>query len=167
MRVTNLCATSAIAASLVLCACSSSGGSQALPGSPQAVTTMSHSAHLTVAGVGPFTGSCGSGYITCVTVGKGSPVTFVLCYDVGGSGCTSGSFPSLIWSEGIYSVHNNKLFRKIIGSFYPNPGNPSADTIKAKIKVRNSHGVVTYYQYVEGCISSSDCINGEVGIATQ
>ncbi len=170
MRFTNLCAASAIAASLVLSACSSSsGGSQALPtGSQAAAARMSHSAHLTVVGARPFTGSCDTSvYITCITVKKGSPVTLELCYNADGSGCTSGSFPSLTWYEGIYSVSKDKLYRKIVGSFYPNPGNPSDDTIAAKKKVKNSHGVVKYFQYIEGCLYTSDCLTGYIGIATQ
>jgi hypothetical protein len=114
------------------------------------------------------TASCDTSiYLTCVTLAKGSPVTLELCYNEAGSGCTSGSFPSFTWTEGIYSVKNDKPYRKIVGSIHPNAGNPVDGRIAAKKKVRNSHGVVTYYQYVEGCLSSSECITGEIGIATQ
>ncbi|MGA2760702.1 MAG: hypothetical protein ABSF08_10335 [Candidatus Cybelea sp.] len=171
MRFINICASSAIAASLLLSACSnSSGGSQALPSSSQAVAPMAHSGHphLTVIGGRKNTAYCDySLYLTCVTVAKGSPAALEICYNESGSGCSSGYFPSLTWYEGIYSVKKNKLYKKIVGSFYPNPGNPSEDTITAKKKVKNSHGVVTYYQYVEGCLNSTECITGSIGIATQ
>jgi hypothetical protein len=166
VRFTNLCASGAIAASLLLSACSSgSGSSQALPSSSQAVAPMAHSAqpmghsaHLIVVGAKHFTASCDTSiYITCVTVAKGSPAVLEFCVNFSGSGCSSGYFPSIAW------------YKKIIGSFYPNPGNPSDDTITAKKKVRNSHGKVTYYQYIEGCYGSGSgsCVTGLVGIATQ
>jgi hypothetical protein len=169
VRFTNLCASSAIVASLVLSACSSgSGGSQALPSNSQAVAPMAHSAHLTVVGARPSTASCGTAYLTCVTVKKGSPASLEICYNAaGGSGCTSGSFPSLTWYEAIVSVKSGKTYKKIVGSFYPNPGNPSEDTITAKKKVKNSHGKVKYFQEIEGCLNTSECITGEIGIATQ
>ncbi len=171
MRFINFCASSAIAASLLLSACSSSsGGSQALPSGSQAarVAPMSHSAHLTVVGARKFTAYCDpSLYITCVTVSKKTPAALELCYNESGSGCSSGYFPSLTWYEAIYTVKANKIYKKIVGSFYPNPGNPSEDTITAKKKVKNSKGVVKYYQYIEGCLNSTECITGEIGIATQ
>ncbi len=170
MRFMNLCASSAIAAGLLLSACSSSsGGSQAIPSSSQAVAPMGHSAHLhlTVVGAKKFTASCNSAYLTCVTVSKKTPAVLEICYNESGSGCSSGYFPPLTWYEGIYSVKTNKLYKKIVGSFYPNPGNPSDDTITAVKKVKNSHGVVKYYQYIEGCLYTSDCLTGEIGIATQ
>jgi hypothetical protein len=169
VRFTNLCASSAIAASLVLSACSGgSGGSQALPSNSQAVAPMAHSAHLTVVGARPSTASCGTAYLTCVTVKKGSPASLELCYNAsGGSGCTSGSFPSLTWYEVVVSVKSGKIYKKIVGSFYPNPGNPSEDTITAKRKVKNSHGKVIYMQEIEGCLYTSDCLTGEIGIATK
>ncbi len=129
---------------------------------------MGHSAHLTVVGAHQFTASCGTAYLTCVTVKKGSPASLEICYNAsGGSGCTSGSFPSLTWSEAIVSVKTGKVYKKIVGSFYPNPGNPSEDTITAKKKVKNSHGKVTYFQEIQGCLYTSDCLSGEIGIATQ
>ena len=171
MRFINLCASTAIAASLVLSACSnSSGGSQAIPSSPQAVAPMGHSAHLhlTVVGAQKFTASCDTSvYLTCVTVSKKTPAALEICYNESGSGCSSGYFPSLTWYEAIYTVKANKIYKKIVGSFYPNPGNPSEDTITAKKKVKNSKGVVKYYQYIEGCLNSTECITGEIGIATQ
>jgi hypothetical protein len=168
MRFVNVCASGAIAAGLLLSACSSSsGGSQPLPSNPQAIATKAHSAHLTVVGGRQFTASCDTSlYLTCVTIAKGSPATIEICYNSEGSGCSSGSFPTLTWYEAIYSV-KDKPYKKIVGSFYPNPGNPTDDTIAAKKKVKNSHGVVKYFQYIEGCLSTSDCLTGEIGIATQ
>ncbi|HTA55180.1 MAG TPA: hypothetical protein VK755_10620 [Candidatus Acidoferrales bacterium] len=171
MRFLTLCASTAIAASLMLSACSnSSGGSQALPSNSQAVAPMGHSAHphLVVIGAQKFTASCDTSvYLTCVTVSKKSPATLEICYNESGSGCSSGYFPPLTWYEAVYSVKANKIYKKIVGSFYPNPGNPSVDTITALKKVKNSHGVVKYYQYIEGCLYTSDCLTGEIGIATQ
>jgi hypothetical protein len=129
---------------------------------------MGHSAHLTVVGARQSSASCDTSvYLTCVTVAKGSPAELEICYNSEGSGCTSGSFPSLTWYEAIYSVKKGKLYKKIVGSFDPNPGNPSEDTITAKKKLKNSHGKVTYYQSIEGCLSTSNCISGDIGIATQ
>jgi hypothetical protein len=171
VRFMNLCASSAIAAGLLLSACSSSsGGSQAIPSSSQAVAPMGHSAHphLTIVGAQKFTASCDTSvYLTCVTVSKKTPAVLEICYNESGSGCSSGYFPPLTWYEGIYSVKTNKLYKKIVGSFYPNPGNPSDDTITAVKKVKNSHGKIKYYQYIEGCLYTSDCLTGEIGIATQ
>jgi len=170
LRFINLCASSAIAASLVLSACSSSsGGSQALPSSPQAVAPMGHSArpHFTVVGAQKFTASCdASVYLTCVTVSKKSPAEIEICVNEAGSGCTSGSFPSLTWYEAVYTA-KGKVTKKIVGSFYPNPGNPSDDTITVKKKVKNSHGNISYYQFIEACFYTSDCISGYVGIYTK
>jgi hypothetical protein len=171
VRFINLCASSAIAASLLLSACSSSsGGSQALPSGSQAVAPMGHSGrpHITIVGAKKFTASCDASlYLTCVTVSKKTPATLEICINESGSGCTSGSFPTLTWYEAIYSAKTNKLYKKIVGSFYPNPGNPSEDTISAKKKVKNSHGVVKYYQYFEACFNSTSCDSAEIGIATQ
>jgi len=170
VRFINLCASSAIAASLVLSACSSSGGSsQALPSSSQAVAPMGHSGrpHFTVVGGRQFTASCNATlYVACVTVKKGSPGALEICVNEAGSGCTSGSFPSLEWYEAVYTVKGGAT-KKIVGSFYPNPGNPSEDTITAKKKVKNSHGNISYVQFIEACFSTSDCISGYIGIYTK
>ncbi|MBV8530618.1 MAG: hypothetical protein JO104_04820 [Candidatus Eremiobacteraeota bacterium] len=164
MRFTLLMAAGVLAAGVGLAACSSGGGSQAFPGA-QSVAPMSHSGlQFTVVGVRPDKVSCGSGYITCVTVGKGAPGKAKICVQT-----TTGTCPApgtWTWKSKVLTL-GGKPYKAIKGKIKPNPGDPITDTLSTKKKLKNSHGKVKYEQEVMACNSSSSCLTGYVGIATK
>ncbi|MGA8576495.1 MAG: hypothetical protein WB609_12540 [Candidatus Cybelea sp.] len=163
MRTTLLVA--ALVASLELAACSS-GGSQAIPGA-QSLAPMGSgfSAHLAVEGIAPD--NCPtSKYIACITVAKGHPAKYTICITTGNS-CTSGSFPGEKWSSKILTL-KKKIFKGIVGTFKPNPGNPTKGTVTAKVKLNNSRGKVAYVQAVKACPTAGGrCITNDIGIITK
>jgi hypothetical protein len=175
MRNIVRCASAALAASLLLAACSSGSGSQNLPssgGSPmlrsggaQAVAPVNHGPRLIVVGAHHGTASCGSEYLECLTVGKGHPAAAKIC--AGAYGCYSSYFPNETWSEDIYSVKTGGRYKKIQSYIYPNPGNPIVDFFYTNHKFQNSHGVVNYYQHLEACPTSGSCLTADIGIATE
>jgi hypothetical protein len=176
MKRNLLCASGALATSLLLAACSSGSASQALPNngaSPthsqaQGLAPVSRSAHVIVVGVRHRAASCDySKFTDCVTVGRGYPASLEVCINQSGSGCSSGSFPSITWYGDILSVKNNKPYKKIANYFYPNPGNPTIDDIYTTHKLKNSHGIVKYYQNGDACTYTSDCVTFAIGIATK
>ena len=163
MRTTLLVA--AIVASLGLAACSS-GGSQTIPGSQSLAPMGSRfSAHLAVEDIAPD--NCPtSKYIGCITVAKGHPAKYTICITTTSS-CNSGSFPGEKWSSKILTL-KKKLFKGIVGTFKPNPGNPTKGTVTAKVKLTSSGGKVRFVQAVKACpTAGGSCQTNDIGIITK
>jgi hypothetical protein len=163
VRTTLLAA--AIVATLGLAACSS-GGSQAIPGS-QSLAPMGSgfSTRLAVEGIAPD--NCPSSkYIGCITVAKGHPAKYTICITTTTS-CNSGSFPGEKWSSKILTL-KKKLYKGIVGTFKPNPGDPTNGTVTAKVKLKNSGGKVAFVQAVKACpTAGGSCSTNDIGIITK
>jgi hypothetical protein len=160
VRFTLLLASSALAASLVLSACS--GGSQTIPGG-STVAPMGHHAAQLVAPGAQRDASCPATYFVCVTLYPGT-TTQGICISTSGN-CTTGLVGSWNWSETITTVKTGKKYKKIKPSFSPNPGNPTTNSFKAK-KVKNSHGKVKWAAALKACevTNPASCIYGTIGL---
>ncbi len=155
----------AIVASIGLAACSN--GSSAIPGTSSALAGANgrSSVKLTIFGE-PLAQCPTSKYIACITVAKGHPVKYEICV-TNGANCSSGSFPKEKWSSKITTL-KRKLYKGIVGSFKPNPGNPTNGTVTAKVKLKNSLGKVVYIQAVKACpTKGGSCITNDIGIVTK
>jgi hypothetical protein len=163
VRFTLLFTASVVAASIGLSACSS-GGSQAVPGGSQQTASMAKSGgpHIAVVGGQPQA-SCPSQYFECVTISKKSPAQVFVCVTSSGSCDPNGVW---MWSSQVQVAKSGEPYKKITETISPNPGNPTYITISEKKKVKNSHGHYKYQDAIEGCNSSSQCISGDIGIAT-
>jgi hypothetical protein len=161
VRFTLLLASSVLAASLALGGCSTSGGSQALPGG-SSVTPMGHHQVQLVAEGAQRLASCPSQYFTCLTLYKGSN-QIEICISSSGN-CTSGLVGNWTWSDTVVKAKNGKKYKKIKTSWSPNPGNPSVNTLTVK-KIKNSHGKVIYAENITACgYPSGSCIQGSIGL---
>lgn len=103
MRFTLLCASTALAASLVLSACSGgAGSSSAIPGGASASAPMAHhGAHLVSAGGSHRPQSCTSPYYICYLIGPGESEQFGWCISYSGN-CTSGVLTDKIkWTNDV------------------------------------------------------------------
>jgi len=162
VRFTLLLASSVLAASLALGGCSTSGGSQALPGGSSVTPMGQHQVQLVATG-GLKNSSCPSSkYITCLTLYKGSN-QIEICVSSSGN-CTSGLVGDYTWSSKIVKAKNGKKYKKIKASWSPNPGNPSVNTLKVK-KIKNSNGKVIYVDEITACgYPSGSCLSGAVGL---
>ena len=164
MRLPLLLVTGTLAAGLV--ACSSGGGSQALPNGA-AVAPMAHSGlHLASTG-GQRDASCPSSDFACVTVNSSSGGAIGIC--VSSSGVCSGTLPGPFkWKSVITKNKTGKKFKTMKAKFSPNPGNPVTDTITEKKPVKSSKGNYLYTQTITACTlgSSPSCLSGTIGIAT-
>ena len=154
--------TLAVAASIGLAACS--GGSQSIPASSQLAPPMERSiGQLTPGHVEPLA-KCPKAYLLCVAVSNTKAGKYEICVSSTGK-CTSGSFPTEVWSSKITTLKGKK-FRGIVAKFKPNPGNPTIVTLTAKVKLPNSHGRVDFIQIVTACHTKTSCMSGKVGIET-
>ena len=163
MRFTLLLASSVLAASLALAGCSTSGGSQAIPGS-SSVSPMGHQQYQLVATGGLHNTSCPSSkYFTCLTIYKGSN-QIEICISSSGN-CTSGLVGNWTWSGKIIHVKTGKKDKKFKVKFSPNPGNPTVNTIKVNT-IKDSHGKIKYAEDITACPygSSGSCISGAIGL---
>jgi hypothetical protein len=95
-------------------------------------------------------GSCPGKDIACLTVAYGYPAQYYFCFIPSGSQCTGGQFT---WSSTI-QTKAGKLFKGLSGTFYPNPGDPSTDTINETKQLASSHGAVKYQQTIYACLPS-------------
>ena len=161
MRYTLLLASSVLAASLALGGCSTSGGSQALPGGSSVTPMGHHQVQLVAVGV-QHLASCPSQYFTCLTIYKGSN-QIEICISSSGN-CTSGLVGNWTWSGKIIHVKTGKKDRKFKVSFSPNPGNPTVNTIKVN-EIKDSHGKIKYAEDITACgYPSGSCISGAIGL---
>lgn len=161
MRFTLLLASSALAASLVLSGCSTSGGSQAIPGGTQ--TSMGRHAAFEAHVVGmKHDTSCPSSFYECVEVSTSSPSSQEWCIVYSGTSDCSDLYPGT-WT---WTSENNKVkkgnpgkkTKKIKSSWSPNPGNPSTLTISVAKKAKNTKGKIKYAVQWEACNSASSCL---------
>lgn len=175
MRFTLFCASTALAASFMLSACSSGGGSQALPGG-QSVAPMGHHENgpmLVLAGVKDQTtcpSSTGSTYLDCydITAGKKFKAQWCIVYTSKENGtCDSSILYPGTWTwtvSKVIAVSNGKKTKKIKNSWKPNPGNPTENYIKSKSSVKSTGGTVGYYIELEAATSSQTVGPYEIGI---
>ncbi len=165
MRLTLLCASSALAASLLLSACAG-GTSQSIPSGSQTVgSPMGHHGPQMVPanGLRP-PASCPSAYVTCIDVSKKKGGSVGICISTSGN-CTSGLVGDWNWSTSVTNLNGKNENKKIKNSWSPNPGNPSTDTFKVKGKLKPSKNV-KYIANISACevTNPSSCVSGEVGI---
>ena len=162
MRFTLLFTASVLAASIGLSACS--GGSQAVPGGAQQTAPMAKSGGPHLVAVGQPDATCGSQFITCVTITKKSPAQVSICVQYTTGYCP---YPGVwTWSNSVQVTSSGKPYKKIKAVTSPNPGNPVYITISEKKKVKKSHGKYKYQDVIETCNSASSCLSGPIGIAT-
>jgi hypothetical protein len=162
VRFTLLLASSVLAASLALGGCSTSGGSQALPGGSSVTPMGHHQLQLVAAGAQHQVSCPSSKYFTCLTLYKGSN-SIEICISTSGN-CTSGLSGEYTWSQTIIKVKSGKKYKKIKASWSPNPGNPSTNTLIVK-KIKNSGGKVIYAEDIQACgYPSGSCISGAIGL---
>jgi len=162
VRFTLLLASSVLAASLALGGCSTSGGSQALPGGSSVTPMGQHQLQIVAAGAQHTTSCPSSKYFTCLTLYKGSN-QIEICISSSGN-CTSGLVGNWTWVGKIVKAKNGKKYKKIKVSWSPNPGNPTVNTLKVK-KIKNSGGKVIYAEDITACgYPSGSCISGAIGL---
>ncbi len=150
-----------LAASLVLSGCSTTGGSQSIPGS-SSVSPMGHQQGQLVASGVQRPASCPSQYFTCLTIYKGSN-QLEICISSSGN-CTSGLVGNWTWSGTIVHVKTGKKDKKFKVSWSPNPGNPTVNTIKVNT-IKDSHGKIKYAENITACgYPSGSCIYGAIGL---
>jgi len=181
VRFTLLLASSALAASLVLSACS---GSQAVPtgAGAQSVAPMGHHGDapmIILAGAGKDTtcpSSTGSSYIDCYDVGSGTnKFQWCIVYSSRNNGTcnTSVLYPGTwTWPKGkaaeVFNAANGKKAKGIKSKWKPNPANPTENLIKVKSSVGSTGGAVGYYTDLEACDSGGSCIGPyPIGIVVQ
>ncbi len=166
MRFSILCASTALAASLLLSACS--GGSGSLPTGSQTASSMGHQNNLKIISMTPVRQSCNySAYYECVTVSKATPFTQEWC--ISSTGSCGSVFPGTwTWSTTITTTKGKK-YKKLAASYDPNPGNPSTLTISEKKKVKSSKGKIKYEGSLQACSNTYGCVYLPlpIGIATQ
>lgn len=160
MRFTLLCASTALAASLVLSACSGgSGSSSAIPGGSGSTAMGHHVSQMHVTAVNPdHKNPCPSSkYLFCTTVSPSSSGPYVQW-----SACTSSSCPptyDLVATNDFITKSGKPVkAKKLSSTWYPSPGNPTYEYI-TDVSYGSSHGKVKvigqtaacYYYYPSVC----------------
>ncbi|MGC1381426.1 MAG: hypothetical protein WA814_10450 [Candidatus Baltobacteraceae bacterium] len=172
MRLTLLCASTALAAGLLLSACSSGGSSQAIPGGSQSVGAPmgQHAPHIVAVNPGQQTSGCPSSkYLLCIDINKASGGSFGLCISTSGN-CSSGLVGEWTWATKVTTLKGKSAKKKIHNSWDPNPGNPSTNSFTEVKKVKPSkNGSVKYVANVNACevTNPSSCLSGAVGLIPQ
>jgi hypothetical protein len=111
------------------------------------------------------TPSCPSSkYILCVDITKASGATVGLCISTSGD-CTSGLIGDWNFTATITTLKGKK-FKKIGESWYPDPGNPSTQTMTEKKKIKGNGTKIKYVDNINACevTNPSSCLAGAVGI---
>lgn len=171
MRLTLLFASSALAASLMLSACSSGS---TVPAGSQSVAPMGHHAGAPqVVGLGAkHDTSCPSTYYECVEVSKASPAQQEWCLIYSGTSDCTDLYPGTwTWSAIVVKAKNgkptNKHSKHVKASFSPNPGNPTTLTISTNAS-KTSHGKIKYAVELSVCNSASSCLGPiDIGVSIQ
>ncbi|HYL27348.1 MAG TPA: hypothetical protein VEW74_05895 [Candidatus Nitrosotalea sp.] len=161
MRFTLLLASSALAASLVLSACS--GGSPTVPAGPGSSTQMAHRLPQLVAPGAKHNASCPSAFFVCDTLYPGTTQQGI-CISTSGN-CTTGLVGSWNFTGVIETYPKGKKYKKIKVAYSPNPGNPTTVIFTAK-KVKNTHGKVKWQNILNACEVTypSSCLSGAMGL---
>jgi hypothetical protein len=164
MRFNLFCASAALAASLVLSACSSGGGSQAVPGGSQSVTApMGHHGHLVRLGGGPSASQCpgSTGYLLndCYYVAQGSSNSQGWEEEYS-SGSQAGQIIPGNWYWKFchtYKVKDNKGYKQSTCAWGTNPSNPNTQTVTmtALAPVSPASGPPPYYVTIKACSNNS------------
>lgn len=89
---------------------------------------------------------CPTGYVYCVTLSAGQTVQLYFCYSTG-SYCGPSQYP-YEWTSGFIVRKSKKTTADFTGSFSPNPGDPTYDTVGEAISVKSTHGKYKYAQVV-------------------
>lgn len=172
MRFTLLLASSALAASLVLSACS---GGTSVPTGSQSVAPMGHhaGAQIILDGAQKDTtcpSSTGTTYIDCYDVKSGkNKFQWCIVY-TGETSCSSKLYPGTwTWTKfKVYNASNGKKAKGLKSSWKPDPGNPTENEIKVKSSVGSTGGAVGYYTGLEACNSAGSCLGPDaIGIVVQ
>lgn len=168
MRSSLLFASAALAASLVLSACS---GSSSLPSGSQSVAPMGHHGSPQVLALGAkHDTSCPSTFYECFEITKGSPATQEWCIIYSGtSDCTDVYPGTWTWSATVVKVKKgkptNSHSKHVVASFSPNPGNPTTLTVSTNAS-KTSHGKIKYAVELNVCNSASSCLGPiDIGIS--
>ena len=147
----------ALAAIVVLAGCGGQTGT--LPSSPASQTATAQTrpaGHLIVMGAAR-NAKCKKPFFTCVTVSAESSAQVYFCYSTG-SYC-GPSQPQYNWSNTFITWPQEEPTYLFNGSFNPNPGDPTYDTISEAEGIKPTHGKVKYAQVV--CpYTSGNCIGG-------
>jgi hypothetical protein len=165
------CLTALAISGLAACSGQTSGGSGFAPASApasSAATATTASAPALRSLFQPLggvinNGKCPGKDIARLTVSYGYPAQYYFCFIPSGSQCNGGQFT---WSSSIQGK-KGKVFAGLSGSFSPNPGDPSTDTISETRPLASSHGKVKYQQTIYACVSSGCEGPYHIGIITQ
>lgn len=156
MRFTLLCASTALAASLMLAACSSGGSSSAIP-SGNSIAPMGHShGGYRLVMVAQRDTTCPASYVQCLAVSPGSYAQAEWCLSSTGN-CSSGLYAGRTkWTVTEKPIKNKtgRAYHKLVATWSPVKGNPSILTVTANAAARSSKGVVGYSMTWEVCALS-------------
>ena len=164
MRFTLLCASAALAASLVLAGCSTTGSSSAIPGGSSATSMAHHSGlHIVMMG-GRQPQSCPSPYNFCYEVNPANGGTFEWCIvNITSGNCTSNLAPGKWkWTNtapvpGKPQTTNLKTGRKtgaVKSTWSPVVGNPTNNVITTKATLKYTKGKPGYAFSWQSCAKS-------------
>ncbi|MFZ0364138.1 MAG: hypothetical protein WAL67_08025 [Candidatus Cybelea sp.] len=159
MRFTLLFASTALAASLVLSACSSGGTSSAIPGGNSiAPMGQNHGGYRLVTEVSRDT-SCPSTFVQCLALTPGSPAEVEWCISSSGN-CTSGLYDGrikwLVTRPGVLKIKTGKPYHKIKAAWSAKKGNPDDLTVTPAAGVRSTKGTIGYeFQWTATLLSGS------------
>jgi hypothetical protein len=192
VRFSLLCASAALAASLVLSGCSTNGSSSAIPGGSSVAAPSGHgihNLHMVMAGVQHAYTCSGSGLYACYLVNNGK-TDFEWCIvDVTSGNCTSNLAPGKWkWSNtapiagkpqtqdlstGMPTGKVKSTWCHTVGSVTCHSGsvaNPAENEINVKASVKYTNGKPGYEFGWEACAKSGpykgSCVTppGEIGI---
>jgi hypothetical protein len=163
VRFTLLMASSALAASLLLSACSSGSGSSAVPGGSQVAAPMSHHGvgEMKLSAVSPLKGKnpCPSSkYLFCADITASSSGPYIEW-----SACTSGgSCPPTydLNAQGVITTTKGKSTKDLSSSWSPSPGNPTYGYI-TEVKPQKASKKVKFIDATSACYANypSICSN--------
>ncbi|MBV9332864.1 MAG: hypothetical protein JO146_02570 [Candidatus Eremiobacteraeota bacterium] len=157
----------ALGASLLLAACGSTaqGANPTVAALSHATSKSSHqSGHIILVGsnVQPDK-KCPAGYVYCATLSAGQSVQLYFCYSPG-SYCGPSQY-QYTWAWDFALRKSGHLVSYFNGSFSPNPGDPSYDTISEAQGLPSTHGKYKYEQEICAYQGSVCQAFSEVGIA--
>jgi hypothetical protein len=137
VRFTLLSAGTALAASLMLAACSSNGANS-IPSGSQVGAPMGHGVgNYRLVSVARHDTTCPTAYVQCLAVAPGSSAEAEWCISDSGN-CTSGLYAGkIVWKAG--KVGPGKHLK---AKFAPGKGNPSDLTVTASSKAASCDGTV-------------------------
>jgi hypothetical protein len=177
LRTATSLAIAALIAAPLLTACGgrqgvTPGGTGPLPplgatGASQMPAPAGHTAGHLIPLVGiPPGKNCPSRFIYCVTVSPNQSAQLYFCYSTG-SYCGGPSQTQYLWASWFYPTKGGQEVSFFNGSFNPNPGDPTYDTISEASKVGSTHGKYKYMQIICAYAELSCQVYFYVGIAVK